>query len=132
MTFLASLWGKAMMGAAVVLFIAAAFFCNRWMDAVGELQDERDATAKAEAEIVRTQAALAAAESRATARATQTATQRRDEEVIRNAPETYNCASSPAVRDSLRILRDRRASDTPAAGDTAQPSDLRGVPANPG
>jgi hypothetical protein len=132
MTFLASLWGKAMMGAAVVLFIAAAFFCNRWMDAVGELQDERDATAKAEAEIVRTQAALVAAESRATARATQTATQRRDEEVIRNAPETYNCASSPAVRDSLRILRDRRASDTPADGDTAEPSDLRGVPANPG
>lgn len=132
MTFLASLWGKAMMRAAAVLFIAAAFFCNRWMDAVGELQDERDATAKAEAEIVRTQAALAAAESRATARATQTATQRRDEEVIRNAPETYNCASSPAVRDSLRILRDRRASDTPATGDTAEPSDLRGVPANPG
>lgn len=132
MAFLASLWGKAMMGAAVVLFIAAAFFCNRWMDTVAELENERDATAKAEAEIVRTQAALAAAESRATARAEQTATQRRDEEVIRDAPETFNCPSSPAIRDALRILRDRRAGDTPATGDTAEPSDLLDIPGDPG
>ena len=125
MGFLASLWGKAMMGAAVVLFIAAAFFCNRWMDAVAELQDERDATAKAEAEIIRTQTALVAAESRATARAAQTATQRQDEELVRDAPETYECASSPAVRGALGILWDRRAGDPPASGDTAEPPDLR-------
>ena len=108
MGFLASLWGKAMMGAAVVLFIAAAFFCNRWMDAVAELQDALDATAKAEAEITRTRAALDAAEARARDRAAQTATQRQDEEIVRDAPETYECASSPAVRGALDILRSRR------------------------
>jgi hypothetical protein len=132
MTFLASLWGKAMLGAVVVLFIAAAFFCNRWVDARADLADALDATAKAEAEIERTRAALDAAETRARDRAAQSATQRQDEELVRNAPETFNCASSPAVRDSLRILRDRRAGDTPASGDTAQPSDVRGVPGNPG
>lgn len=128
MAFLASLWGKAMMGAAVVLFVAAAFFCNRWMDTVAELQDERDATAKAEAEIVRTQAALAADESRATARAAQSVTQRQDEEAVRDAPETYNCASSPSVRNALGILRNRRTGDTPAVGGAAEPSDVRDLP----
>lgn len=128
MTFLSSLWGKAMMGAAVVLFIAAAFFCNRWMDTVAELEDERDATAKAEAEIARTQAALAAAETRAAERAAQTITQRQDEEAVRNAPETYNCASSPSVRDALGILRNRREGDTPAADSPAEPASVRDIP----
>ena len=132
MAFLASLWGKAMLGAVVVLFAAAAFFCNRWVDARADLAEARDATVAAEEEIKRTQAALEAAETRARDRAAQTATQRRDEEVIRNAPETYNCASSPAVRDSLRILRDRRAGDTPAPGGATEPSDVRGLPGDPG
>ena len=125
MGFLASVWGKAMMGAVVVLFIAAAFFCNRWVDAREDLADALDATAKAEAEITRTRAALDAAETRARDRAAQTATQRQDEELVRDAPETYECASSPAVRGALGILRDRRAGDTPAAGDSAVPPELR-------
>jgi len=125
MAFLASLWGKAMTGAVVVLFIAAAFFCSRWVSAREDLADAIDATAKAEAEIARTRAALDAAEARARERAAQTATQRRDEETLRDAPETYECASSPAVRGALGILRDRRASDTTASGDTAEPPELR-------
>jgi len=125
MGFLASLWGKAMTGAVVVLFIAAAFFCSRWVAAREDLADALDATAKAEAEITRTRAALDAAETRARDRAAQTATQRQDEEIVRDAPETYECASSPAVRGALGILRDRRASDTTASGDTAEPPELR-------
>ncbi|WP_339336743.1 hypothetical protein [uncultured Maricaulis sp.] len=123
--FLSSVWGKAMAGAVVVLFIAAAFFCSRWVAAREDLADALDATAKAEAEITRTRAALDAAETRARDRAAQTATQRQDEELVRDAPETYECASSPAVRGALGIMRDRRTGDTPASGDTAEPPDLR-------
>lgn|GEM_PF-2925441 len=139
MGFLSSLRANVTQWAAGAAIVLAVIFLGLWRMADDARADEHaarleaeDATAKAEAEIDRTRAALEAAETRAENRALQSATQRRDEEVIRNAPETYNCASSPAVRDSLRILRDRRAGDTPASGDTAEPSDVRGVPGDPG
>jgi hypothetical protein len=125
MGFLASVWGKAMMGAVVVLFIAAAFFCNRWVSAREDLADALDATAKAEAEITRTRAALDAAEARARDRAAQTATQRQDEETIRDVPETNNCGASPAIGRALDILRQRRTNNSPASGSPSVPPELR-------
>jgi len=121
-----------MTGVAGACFALAILFCVLWSFADRARAHERearltaeDAAVSAEAETKRTQAALAAAETRAELRERQTLVQRRDEETIRDAPETYDCGSSPAVRGALGILRDRRTSDPPAAGDTAEPPELR-------
>ena len=136
---LGTLWGKIMTGAAGALLALAVLFCVLWVFADRAHERERqarldaeDAQAVAEAETKRTAQALTAAEERAAARAAQSATQREDEEAVRDAPETFNCASSPAIGRALGILFERRAGDTPEAGDPAQPSDVHGLPGNAG
>ena len=129
---LSSVWGKVMTGVAGACFALAILFCVLWSFADRARAHERearltaeDAAVSAEAETKRTQAALAAAETRAELGERQTLVQRRDEETIRDVPETYECASSPAVRGALGILWERRTSDPPAAGDAAVPPELR-------
>lgn len=132
MALLANLRANVTQWAAGAAIVLAVIFLGLWRMAddarayeyAARLEAE-DATAKAEAEITRTRAALDAAEARARDRAAQTATQRQDEETVSDAPETYECLSSPAVRGALGILRDRRTGDPPAAGDTAEPPELR-------
>ncbi|MED5549883.1 MAG: hypothetical protein VX529_11050 [Pseudomonadota bacterium] len=136
---LSTLWGKIMTGVAGALLALAVCFCVLWFFADRARERERearlaaeDAQITAEAETKRTQQALTAAEARASARAAQNTRQREDEEAIRDEPETFNCAASPAVSRALGILQQRRAGDTAPAGDPAQPSDVLGLPAAAG
>ena len=124
---LSSVWGKVMTGVAGACFALAILFCVLWSFADRAREHERearltaeDAAISAEAETKRTQAALAAAETRAELRERQTLVQRRDEETIRDVPESNTCGSSPAIGRALDILRDRRTSDPSTGRDPAE------------
>lgn len=131
-SLLSSVWGKVMTGVAGACFALAILFCVLWSLADRARETEREArliaedqAVSAEAETKRTQAALTAAETRAALRAQQTATQRRDEETIRDVPETNNCGASPAIGRALDILRQRRTNNSPASGSPSVPPELR-------
>lgn len=129
---LSSVWGKVMTGAAGACFALAVLFCFLWSVADNARDRERqarlvaeDAAISAEVETKRTQAALIAVETRAALRESQTIMQRRDEETIRDVPETNTCGASPAVGRALDILRQRRTNNPPAAGGPSVPPELR-------
>jgi hypothetical protein len=118
MTFLSAIWNKFQGYIAGGAIAIALVFFFLWTLAAGKAEREREARltaednlVKAEEEIVRYSAALEAAESRNNARQSAREELRHDEAIILENPVTVDCVASPAVRDALDILRQRRAGD---------------------
>lgn len=118
MTFLSAIWNRFQGYIAGGAIAIALVFFFLWTLAAGKAEREREARltaednlVKAEEEIVRYSAALEAAESRNNARQSAREELRHDEAIVLENPVTADCVASPAVRDALDILRQRRAGD---------------------
>ena len=115
---LGSLWGKALAIGAGVCITLAAGFCLLWILADRKAEREREArlnaednVAKLSEELLRSDAALLAAESRSSERQDAREELRDDEALILQNPVTRDCVASPAILDALGILRERRQSN---------------------
>ena len=119
MAIFSSLWGKVLaIGAGVCLTLAVGF-CLLWLLAAGKAEREREArlnaednVAKLSEELIRSDAALLAAESRSNERQGAREELRDDEARILQNPVTRDCVASPAIRDVFDRLRLRRSGDT--------------------
>jgi hypothetical protein len=112
---LGGLWGKVLAIGAGVCLTLAAMFCFLWLLAAGKAERERearlnaeDSVAKLSEELIRSDAALLAAESRSSERQSAREELRDDETFILQNPVTRDCMASPAIRDALSRLRERR------------------------
>lgn len=119
-TLLNSLWGKVLAIGAGACLTLAAMFCLLWLLAAGKAEREREArlnaednVAKLSEELIRSDAALLAAESRSNERTEAREELRDDEARILQNPVTRDCVASPAIRDALGVLSNRRSGDTP-------------------
>ena len=115
---LGGLWGKVLAIGAGVCLTLAAMFCFLWILASGKAERERearlnaeDSVAKLSEELIRSDAALLAAESRSQARQEARNELRNDEAQILQNPVTRDCMASPAIRDALGILSERAESN---------------------
>lgn len=120
MNLLSVIWNRFQGYIAGGAIAIALVFFFLWVLAAGKAERERegrltaeDNLVKAEEELVRYSAALEAAESRNTARQSAREELRHGESIILENPVTDDCVASPAIRDALDILRQRRAGDTP-------------------
>lgn len=120
MAILSSLWGKVLAIGAGACLTLAAMFCLLWLLAAGKAEREREArlnaednVAKLSEELIRSDAALLAAESRSNDRTEAREELRDDEARILQNPVTAHCSGSPAIRDALSVLSNRRSGDTP-------------------
>lgn len=117
---LSSITGKVLAVGAGVCLTLAAMFCLLWILASGKAERERrarldaeDTVAKQAEELIRSNMALIAAESRSEARQQAREELRDDYAEILETPVTVDCSASPAIRAVLGQLRERREGDTP-------------------
>jgi hypothetical protein len=113
------LWSAAqgyVIGGLIAIAVALFFLCIFAFGA--KARAERRATlaednvAKLSEELMRSDAALLAAESRSNERQGAREELRDDEARILQNPVTRDCVASPAIRDALGVLSNRRSGDT--------------------